>query len=574
MSSVTPSVTALPIAAQVVDLPTIYPIGVYALHGIAHLGFHLLSLDTVRGYLLQIDPTTNNTCVLNPRQTDEFLDATGLAVWCDTLWIARGETIYRCADVIQIKDGIPTLSPGQYLPLQPFVTLPYTANGVAVWESTVYVTCQKAGYIFIFDAATGREITRFPAPGVGIENIAVRDEELWICDTVEQSVYCLERATGNVIFNVLTPFPDPTGLGFYPHPQLQEDVLYVAYAGLEPYIRDNPNANPTYELEMRDRTFIHPLYTKLYADQSYALSNGYLVEMSYVEELQPLEEVDVEQLEWRIALPAETDRQKVHHVEAIGRPFEERIDDGQRVAVFRFDNLKPGERHIFGWRALLEVWSIKYQFTPRQVENLPPLAPDLQARYLVDDDDLAMDTPVIRRAAKEAVGTETNILRQVYRIRNYVYDRLSYAIKPYIDTPDVVLERGTGSCGEYLGVLLALCRLNGIACRTVGRYKCPPYPDRRNLPLQPDFNHVWMEFYLPGVGWLPMESNPDDVQERGPYPARFFMGLAWYHAEVGKGISFENLRVQGKPVNRDDVSIGNLALNHIRFRILKELKPV
>ncbi len=83
-----------------------------------------------------------------------------------------------------------------------------------------------------------------------------------------------------------------------------------------------------------------------------------------------------------------------------------------------------------------------------------------------------------------------------------------------------------------------------------------------------------MEFYLPGVGWLPMESNPDDVQESGPYPARFFMGLAWYHAEVGKGISFENLRVQGEPVNREEVSIGNLALNHIRFRILKELKPV
>ncbi len=64
-----------------------------------------------------------------------------------------------------------------------------------------------------------------------------------------------------------------------------------------------------------------------------------------------------------------------------------------------------------------------------------------------------------------------------------MYDKLSYGIKPHIDTPDVALERGVGSCGEYLGVLLALARLNGIACRTVGRYKCPPHPELVGVPL-------------------------------------------------------------------------------------------
>ncbi|KAB1986251.1 transglutaminase-like domain-containing protein, partial [Haemophilus parainfluenzae] len=82
--------------------------------------------------------------------------------------------------------------------------------------------------------------------------------------------------------------------------------------------------------------------------------------------------------------------------------------------------------------------------------------------------------------------------RQVLSIRNYVYDRLSYAVTPAIDTPDVVLQRGRGSCGEYVGLLLALMRLNGIACRTVGRYKCPPRADQPGIFLEPDFNHVWI----------------------------------------------------------------------------------
>jgi len=537
---------------------TIRPIGAAALHGIAFNGNKLIAIDAVKGHLLQIDPTSDNTTILNPHQVEDFVDVTGLALWEDTLWLTREDTVYFC--------NLTNLTP------QPFVTLPYPADGVAVQESTVYVTCQKVGYILIFDRNTRRQITKFRAPGVGVENITVRGEELWVCDSIEQTVYCLERATGEIQFSVLTPFDCPTGVSIHSHPETGQETIYVAYAGEEAYIRDNPNAEPSHELTYRDRTFIHPLDCYYDPVGRYALSNGYLIEMSYVEELSPLDEFYLEQVEWRIALPAETDRQKVRHVEPIGLPFTEEEIEGSRVAVFKFDTLKTNERHLFGWKALIEVRGIKYRLMPRDVEKIPALSPAFQERYLVDDDELAMDTPIVRRAAREAIGSETNLLRKIFNIRNYVYDQLSYGIKPHIDPPDVVLERGVGSCGEYVGTLLALARLNGIACRTIGRYKCPPYAEQQRVPLQPDFNHVWLEFYVPGFGWLPMESNPDDVVEQGPYPSRFFMGLAWYHVEMGKGISFETLKIKDSPV-ADDISIGNLALNHIRFTILEELPP-
>lgn len=539
---------------------TIRPIGASCLQGIAFWGELIIAIDSRSGYLLKIDPNSENTTILNPLRELDFAGATGLAISGETLWLTLQNNVYFC----QLNGD---------LTLQHFASLAYTANGVAVRDATVYITCKKAGYIFVYNRETGREITRLTAPGVGIEHITVRGEELWVTDADEQTVFCLDRATGKIQYSVLTPFEQPTGLAFYDDRKTGQSTLYVAYASEEPYIRDNPNADPNYELQYRDRTFIHPLHFRYYPEHRYALSNGYLIEMSYVEELSPLDDVELTDVEWRIALPAETDRQKVKSVDFIGREFTEEIQNGQRVAVFKFDILKLGERHIFGWKAILEVWSIKYRLTPRDVENLPELPPDFENRYLVDNDDLAMDTEIIRRAAKEAIGRETNFLRKIYSIRNYVYDKLSYGIKPYIDTPDVALERGVGSCGEYLGILLALGRLNGIACRTVGRYKCPPHADIFNQPLEPDFNHVWMEFYVPGLGWLPMESNPDDIVEGGPYPTRFFMGLAWYHMELGKGISFENLRSQGKKVNKEETSIGALAINHVRFKILAELIP-
>ncbi len=541
-------------------LQIIRPIGASALGGIAFFGENLLAIDTTNGYLLQIDPVSDNTTILNPSRELDWVGATGLAVSEQTLWLAWDNSVYFCP-----LQGD--------LTLQQFVSLPYPADGVAVKEATIYITCKKAGYIFVYNRDTAREITRLYAPGVGVENITVRGEELWVSDDEEQTVYCLDRATGEIQFSVLTPFEHPTGLAFRTDPETGRDTLYVAYAGEEPYIRDNPNADPNYELQYRDRTFIHPLHFIYNPERRCALSSGYLIEMSYVEELAPLEDVELKDVEWRIALPSETDRQKVRKVEAVGRPFTEEIQQGQRVAVFKFDTLKAGERHLFGWKALLEVWSIKYRLTPRDVEKLPQLPPDFEERYLVDNDDLAMDTDIIRSAAREAIGRETNLLRKIYNIRNYVYDKLSYGIKPHIDPPDIALERGVGSCGEYLGILLALGRLNGIACRTVGRYKCPAHPDKLGIPLEPDFNHVWMEFYVPELGWLPMESNPDDTVEGGPYPTRFFMGLAWYHMEMGKGISFETLKSQGAPVSKENTSIGELAINHVRFKILGELLP-
>ncbi len=536
---------------------TIRPIAASSIYGIAFHNGLLWGIDTHNGYLLEIDPATNNTKILNYDSWSNFVGATGLAIADDTLWFTNRESVYYCS----LKDG-------KFKP-ELFLRLDDDADDLAVWQSTIYITCHRSGQIVIYNRDNGKKITHFYCPGIGLEHITLKEEEIWLTDTIEQTVYCLDRATGETLFSVLTPFESPTGLAFNP----DDTTLYVAYADREPYIRDNPNADPNYELQYRDRTFIHPLYFHYNRDGNYAISNGYLVEMSYTEEISPLDPIELPDLEWRIALPAETDRQKIRKVEAIGLPFTEETIEGQKIAVFKFEQFDAQQRYIFGWKAILEVWSIKYQITPRDCEDLPELPAEFDQKYLIDNDNLAMDKEIICQAAMESIGRETNFLRQVYSIRNYVYDKLSYGIKPHIDTPDIVLRRGVGSCGEYLGLLLALCRLNGIACRTVGRYKCPPHPLQRNLPLQPDYNHVWMEFYLPGYGWLPMESNPDDVFEGGPYPTRFFMGLCWYHAEMAKNVPFATLSSKGEKIDKEVVSVGDLAINHVRFIVLDELQP-
>ena len=535
---------------------TVRPIGVYKLSGLATDGGRLLAVDTVRGYVVEVIPETDATTILNPHAIENWVGSSGLAIWQDTLWAVRDRYVFCCDTAFSVATV--------------FAELPYDANGVAVWEDKVYVTCEKAGYIYVYGRESGSLIGKLPQPGIGRENLTVRADGLWVCDRTEQTVYRLDKETGEIQLSVLTPFTSPTAIAFHEAGEGNSPTCYVSYAYEEAYIRDDPNADSPYQLTFRDRTFIHPLYFQQPADQSYTLSNGFLVEISYVEELLPLEAVPLDNVEWRIALPSDTLRQKVRHVEPIGHPFTEEVQDGQRVAVFKVGKLQPNQAGLIGWKATVEMYGLKYFLTPPAVEDAPPLSAEFQTKYLVDDDELAMDTEIIREAAKAAAGSETNVLRKMLRIRNYVYDQLSYGIQPKIDTPDVALDRGVGSCGEYVGVLLALARLNGIACRTIGRYKCPATPEQKDLPLEPDFNHVWLEFYVPGTGWLPMESNVDDVIDRGPYPQRFFMGLAWFHTEIGKGISFEKMKADNKP---EHLSLGDLAINHVRFTILEELNP-
>jgi outer membrane protein assembly factor BamB len=231
----------------------IRPMGVYALSGLAVEadGASLLSIDRVRGYLAQIDPLTGNTTVLNPNHLSDWVGVTDLWVAQDQLWFVRDCLVFSC-DRASLT---PTL----------FAELPYAVNGIAIEGSTVYVSCQKSGYIHRFDRTTGDLRDRFPQPGVGTETLAVEGEQLWVCDCTEQTVYCLDRTTGQICYSALTPFASPTGIAFFPLAG-QASTCYIAYAQEEPYLRDDPNGEAEggdpYQLAWRDRTFLHPLYIK------------------------------------------------------------------------------------------------------------------------------------------------------------------------------------------------------------------------------------------------------------------------------------------------------------------------
>ncbi|MBD2682914.1 MULTISPECIES: transglutaminase domain-containing protein [Nostoc] len=511
-----------------------------------------LILDGDKGYIATVD-SSNNTTIINSGQTDYFRYASGLDYYHHQIWYTKNKRVLRIQDDFSSEPEV-------------FAVLNPRVSGVVVTKTEVYVVT-TTNRIYVFEntqsAGTPQPIREYDSPGADVDDITFHDGHLWVCDSAEQTIYCLDPNTGKVKYNFLVPFESPKGIAF------SKDQLYVGYSNEEAVIKDD-GAGETLDLVMKkkSRNFIHRLLFQHNENKHYTMSRGYLIEASYMEEIDPIRDAqDIDEpFEWWMSLPNATERQEVVEIHSIGKDFTIQQEDDQKYAVFKFKRLNLRDRHVFGWKALLKVHAIKYNLTPADVDEHLELPDDMKDRYLKDDDNLAMHTPIVKKAAREATKGATNILDRVLKIRNYVYEQLTYRMEGGTDSPDVVLKRGNGSCGEYLGVLMALMRLNGIACRKAGRYKVPYYkvnPESRNVPIEPDFNHVWVEFYVPGWGWIPMESSADD-NETGKWTMRYFMGLQWYHIQMQQGSPFEY-------VTGTDNSVGVLGINYIRFRILEEL---
>jgi hypothetical protein len=116
---------------------TIRPIGVYALSGLTVDGGELLAVDAIRGYLVAINPQTNNTKILNPHQVADWIGVNGLTRWEETFWFAKGSEVFSCE------------APEKEIPPQCFTQLPYPVAGVAVSATKIYASCQKSGYTHI-----------------------------------------------------------------------------------------------------------------------------------------------------------------------------------------------------------------------------------------------------------------------------------------------------------------------------------------------------------------------------------------------------------------------------------------
>ncbi|MBQ6841987.1 MAG: S-layer homology domain-containing protein [Firmicutes bacterium] len=177
-------------------------------------------------------------------------------------------------------------------------------------------------------------------------------------------------------------------------------------------------------------------------------------------------------------------------------------ESGKRVAVYHFDTLKGGEVVYLEQRYALTVRDISFGF---DVSAVSPdyLQADIAAAYFESGIGVESDNPQVVAFAESLAEYETN----PYLIAKSVFS----AVNLYLDYQDVAgeqhgaaaaLQRGHGVCEDYASLMVAALRARGVPARMISGYLYVPKAADGSIVSLDDTSHVWVEFYLSGIGWV------------------------------------------------------------------------
>lgn len=559
------------------------------LSGITYIGDNrVLLCDRSRGMLTEVDLVTETETFRKTYNVDDYAGVDSICYFDGYLYSIYQNKVY----IADYSSNADRLINERLLSIPDCSAL----TGIAVTDTKIYLAT-KNRLIHACDKETEAIEELGRTPGVGIADLCYFNNSLLIVDAKEQTVYVFDINKNKIIYSLLAPFENPTGITMVYNEQVGEDRFYLSYSRpsfevydtgdsefklkLKAYNNDDPQ-----EEQVTDN-FIYPLFFKSNESHNYVLSNGFLVEMYYVEKLHALPEVAdeyevVEDLEWKFSIPVNTDRQELLCLEKMGC-FDmkiEEVEEARKVAVFSIPKIDlTTERRIFGWKALVKIFGIRYCLEGDKIGEISEEDLEKFSEYLQDEEGLDMDSWYVKKAAEEAIAhlserDRHKVIKKVEAIRNYIYERLTYVMDRYHQGTEDVLRSGEGSCGEYLNTFLSLLRLNNIPARVCGDYKVPAYKMQagaKSVFLSPDFNHVWLQFYVPSGGWMPLESSADDQSACfREWPKSHFMALSWYHMECRAGDYFEEVFEKGSN-RRFFLGPGELAKNDIKFKVIREL---
>ena len=133
-------------------------------------------------------------------------------------------------------------------------------------------------------------------------------------------------------------------------------------------------------------------------------------------------------------------------------------------------------------------------------EAIPDLGRTIERHF--PDPDHAVDRWV-RQFLLENGATETH--RLLVELTTAVKHQFAYVPReePGVQTPAETLGRGSGSCRDFVVLMMEAVRSLGLAARFVSGYLYDPALDGSASEVTgAGSTHAWVQIYLPGAGWV------------------------------------------------------------------------
>lgn len=179
--------------------------------------------------------------------------------------------------------------------------------------------------------------------------------------------------------------------------------------------------------------------------------------------------------------------------------------DGNQIEYWDLsDRIEEGKDITITRHFRFTAYQTAFKVDPTRVGTYDPEDPVY--RYYTRTQELIEQTPEVIDLARKIVGDETNPYLQARAIYSWCVNNIDYL---YPDNRGLryCLPRRTGDCGSYSLIFTGLCRAVGIPARVANGHWC--------CKMKKSY-HVWNEFYLPGLGWLPADATDGRITRDHP----------------------------------------------------------
>ncbi len=195
-------------------------------------------------------------------------------------------------------------------------------------------------------------------------------------------------------------------------------------------------------------------------------------------------------------------------------------------------------------------------FIDTYAEHYPFVYQDAQARELMPYLEKLPETPHFKQFMHEFrmryLGERRRTVDVLVDLNQMVQRTLKYDIRmePGVQPPEETLEKSHGSCRDFTWLMVQAARSLGLASRFVSGYSIQLVADVKPLDgpagVSKDVTdlHAWTEIFLPGAGWVGLDSTSGLMCGEGHIPlaataepgnaAPIFGGFAWIGKEEGK----------------------------------------
>ena len=244
----------------------------------------------------------------------------------------------------------------------------------------------------------------------------------------------------------------------------------------------------------------------------------YLVQ--YTADVSDIKTTDISTITLRCPIPVEMPSQpSIEITEISPEPLLSNYQNCIIHQVTKKRNNSP--KSVFKQTFVLPVYDIKTSVVPDKIGDYKGMNESRYASLVKDDEIIPAGDEEIKKLVKSIIGKENNYYKRAKLIYNYMLD--NYKIQEKVRKNDAapldLLSKESGDAYDFAVICTALFRAAGI----------PSLIDAgvligQDLMTQP---HWWTEFYIQGIGWIPVDTAlgagleykkwPEVVEERDYY---------------------------------------------------------